>query len=393
MGLKRKTTEGGRIGGKRERSRNGIQSAKSGSTKPPKKVDSVDAREVDEHFIHYASSDDEIKKDDQCHDQKGFKNSVSDAVLDADGDDDSDSDNEMEDEEAEINLGEAQEGESDVEVTLDFYDPRPEDVRALSNFLDPWIRRIGNEISRDDLSKTICAQTRVGTTVRVEDDEAPVGFISCLNVRRHANLLSGLRTRLRKVSKTSKDTERDEFIKVIESCSQGKGRFENEKMGLILTERVVNMPPAIVPKLLEAIFCEIEWAIEDEPTQELREDYRFGWYLYITEAFSENVRDGEEVREKADHKRKKQKKDNLDSPGEERIGFFKVEDEAWFKHASQKMSWSVATDPDRNEPSGRKAIAMLIAAKHVPDVRKMVDGLVGVLHQEAPDGDVQDEEK
>lgn len=391
MGLKRKNTEQGRKGGKRERSRNDIQSTKSGSTKQSKQTDNLDLGEVDEHFIHYASSDDEIKKEDQSNDN-GFKRSVRDAVLDADSDNDGDSDDEMEDEEAEIKLGEAQEGESDVEVTLDFYDPRPEDIPALSNFLDPWIKRIGKEIGRDELSKTICAQTRVGTTVRVEDDEAPVGFISCLNVRRHADLLSGLRTRLRKVSKNTKDTQGDEFIKVIESCSQGKGRFENEKMGLILTERVVNMPPAIVPKLLEAIFCEIEWAIEDEPTQELREDYRFGWYLYITEAFTENVLKGEEAREKVDNKRKKQKKDNSESPEEERIGFFKVEDEAWFKHASQKMSWSVATDPDRNDSSGRKVVAMLIAAKQVPDVRKMVDELVGVSQHEAPDDDGQEEE-
>lgn len=37
--------------------------------------------------------------------------------------------------------------------------------------------------------------------------------------------------------------------------------------GLLLNERVINCPPQIGPPLMQALFDEIGWAVEDEPTQ------------------------------------------------------------------------------------------------------------------------------
>jgi hypothetical protein len=39
--------------------------------------------------------------------------------------------------------------------------------------------------------------------------------------------------------------------------------------GLLLSERLLNVPPQLSPPLMQAIFDEIEWAVEDEPTQVL----------------------------------------------------------------------------------------------------------------------------
>lgn len=43
--------------------------------------------------------------------------------------------------------------------------------------------------------------------------------------------------------------------------------WEAEGTALLLTERLMNTPPQIAPPLMQAIFDEIEWATEDEPTQ------------------------------------------------------------------------------------------------------------------------------
>lgn len=365
MGTKRKHE-------KRGRTQNGHGKSEKKSVR-----DSV----VDEDYVHYAS-------DDGAPNEKGTESGagskgVNDTVMDADsGDDDiSDDDDAMEDEEAEIALAAAQEDESDVEVTLDFYDPRDKDVSAISSFLDPWVRRIGHGLNAEPLSKVVCAQTRVGTTVRVEDDDAPVGFISCLNVRRHNDLLSALRKRLLRECGDVKSGE--EVKKVLDGCMKGEGRYENEKMGLILTERVVNMPPPVIPKLLEALFCEIEWAVEDEPTRELREDYRFGWYLYVTEAVTETVPNGSGD---SGTKKKKQKTAGDKEGGEERIGFVKVEDEAWFKFAAHKIWWNPPADDQQEttRQAGKKVVALLIPTKQVPDVRKAVEQLVGAAQQTVP---------
>ena len=37
--------------------------------------------------------------------------------------------------------------------------------------------------------------------------------------------------------------------------------------GLLLSERLVNAPPQLAPPLNQALFDELEWAQEDEPTQ------------------------------------------------------------------------------------------------------------------------------
>ena len=40
--------------------------------------------------------------------------------------------------------------------------------------------------------------------------------------------------------------------------------------GLLVSERLVNCPPQLAPPLNQALFDEIEWAQEDEPTQVIR---------------------------------------------------------------------------------------------------------------------------
>ena len=47
-------------------------------------------------------------------------------------------------------------------------------------------------------------------------------------------------------------------------CLQAWG---NSHAGLLLSERLVNAPPQLAPPLNQALFEEIEWAQEDEPTQ------------------------------------------------------------------------------------------------------------------------------
>jgi hypothetical protein len=37
--------------------------------------------------------------------------------------------------------------------------------------------------------------------------------------------------------------------------------------GLLVNERLINSPPQLAPPLVQALFSEIDWATEDEPTQ------------------------------------------------------------------------------------------------------------------------------
>ena len=43
--------------------------------------------------------------------------------------------------------------------------------------------------------------------------------------------------------------------------------WEAPDTGLLISERLLNCPPQLAPPLQQALFDEISWAIDDEPTQ------------------------------------------------------------------------------------------------------------------------------
>lgn len=50
-------------------------------------------------------------------------------------------------------------------------------------------------------------------------------------------------------------------------CAYKVQTWGNAHAGLLLSERLVNAPPQLAPPLNQALFDELEWAQEDEPTQ------------------------------------------------------------------------------------------------------------------------------
>lgn len=90
-----------------------------------------------------------------------------------------------------------------------------------------------------------------------------------------------------------------------------------QDVGLLVSQRVVNLPPQLLPPLYDALFDEVEWATEDEvsdniiemafslmsssqvctycnlyfifdllkPTEELQRSFRFKFYLIISKIY------------------------------------------------------------------------------------------------------------
>lgn len=52
-----------------------------------------------------------------------------------------------------------------------------------------------------------------------------------------------------------------------------------------MSERLINCPPQLAPPLQQALFDEIAWATEDEPTAELRASYRLQRFLSLSRAY------------------------------------------------------------------------------------------------------------
>ena len=59
--------------------------------------------------------------------------------------------------------------------------------------------------------------------------------------------------------------------------------------GLIISERLINCPPQLASPLQHALFDEeIPWATEDEPSEELRNSYKFERFLFVSRVYQDN---------------------------------------------------------------------------------------------------------
>lgn len=91
-------------------------------------------------------------------------------------------------------------------------------------------------------------------------------------------------------------------------------------IGLILTERLINMPAEVVPPMYSMLLEEIAWAIED------KEPYNFSHYLIVSKTYEE-VESKLDMEESRPQKKKKKSGSNV-----ERF-FFHPEDEVFERHA------------------------------------------------------------
>lgn len=66
--------------------------------------------------------------------------------------------------------------------------------------------------------------------------------------------------------------------------------MQTDGAGLVINERLLNCPPQLASPLHHSLFDEeIPWAVEDEPTEELRESFKFKGYLFISRVFRDNL--------------------------------------------------------------------------------------------------------
>ncbi|GFY96392.1 CDK inhibitor P21 binding protein [Actinidia rufa] len=94
-----------------------------------------------------------------------------------------------------------------------------------------------------------------------------------------------------------------------------------QNVGLLVSQRVVNLPPQLLPPLYDALFSEVSWATKDEPTAELRKSFCFKYSLLVTRIY--------------EHKNAYQK-EGEHSSSEEATIYNKPEDEIFH----QLSSWS-----------------------------------------------------
>jgi protein BCP1 len=188
----------------------------------------------------------------------------------------------------------------------------------------------------------VCLEQRtIGSTVKVDDKANDAyAFLTVLNLRelRKNDAVVGLMHYLAKRA-TSAGPSLAPVVELLQNQLEGS---EKLRVGLILTDRLINMPSEIAPPMYDMLLDEVEAAVEDG------EPYEFTHYLLVSKTYQEvqsaltNDEDGERKRKKA-----KETKSSA-------VFHFHPEDEVFYKHAAIHGSYEF-TKEDENVADSKRA--------------------------------------
>lgn len=166
------------------------------------------------------------------------------------------------------------------------------------------------------LTDLILSQPLLGSTVKVEGNESdPYAFLTVLNLKIHGNKPAIATIVKYLLERTATSPE-------LEPLQGLLGSGSNASIGLLLTERLINLPVQVIPPMYKMLLEEIQWAIEE------KEPYEFSHYLIMSKTYQEVVSALDA--QMGGNKKKKQKVgSNLDASG----FFFHPEDEVLQRHA------------------------------------------------------------
>ncbi|XP_042025679.1 protein BCCIP homolog isoform X2 [Salvia splendens] len=227
----------------------------------------------------------------------GFKDNIKDKIQQSDSSDD-------------------EEFEGDVQADFVFFDPKPDDFHGVKLLLQTYLDNLQWDLS--GFVDLILGQPTVGTVVKIENDEddGVYSVVSALNLGRYKDSKCVLELK-------------DFLLKVCQDMYV-LGKLKSlvgehvQHVGLLVSQRVVNLPPQLLPPLYDGLFEEVEWATEDEPTKELQSSFRFRFYLIISKIYK--------------HKNADQNRGTLKN-GEESVIYNRPEDEIFFELSSWSFSF------------------------------------------------------
>lgn len=144
-----------------------------------------------------------------------------------------------------------------LNVDFEFFNVRHTDVSTLRNLLKQLIGPESESFDISGLLELILSQNLVGSVVKVDGIQSdPFAFLTVLNLNYHREkpCIKQILSYIMSMMSSNKDF-----------CEALNGLLEKSDLhtGLILSERIVNMPTQIVPSMYELLFEEIDWALED----------------------------------------------------------------------------------------------------------------------------------
>lgn len=266
-----------------------------------------------------------------------------------------------------------------LDVEFEWFDPQPEhDFHGIKTLLRQLFDVDAQLFDLSALADLVLAQPLLGSTVKVNGNETdPFAFLTVLNLYEHkvsVCLQAACPPQTDPVQEKPVIRQMTDYLRTRSSQRSGLSQLtellkdpREARIGLILTERLINIPTEVVPPMYTMLLEEISWAIKD------KEPYDFTHYLVLSKTYHEETSPLDEDPPRS----KKQKK-----AGKREIFYFHPEDEALQQQASLFGSFdyvkeSGGSDAKRTfqelgiKPGGH--LILIEAAKFEPAVNALQD--------------------
>jgi len=277
------------------------------------------------------------------------------------------------------------EDEGTVDVNFELFNPKESDFHTIKIFLKQYLD--GTQYNSTELADMICEQGKkefLGSVIKVSSDEITstvieednkkkqadeffnegFGFISVINLHKNKEKESVKQIKNHLLSKVKDVVKKKQLEKLFED--------ESESLGLIINERMVNVPPELATPMHKALYEEIQWAHEDEDDPK-KSPWSFSNYLLVTSTYTESSAD--------DKPPKKGKKKQKAKPISSETFYFKPEDEVYEKESFFSYGYPMVVDDTADRWTlgcmvSQKRLILAFSASKVESILKQITELI-----------------
>lgn len=161
-----------------------------------------------------------------------------------------------------------------VDVDFEFFDLNPDvDFHATKTFLKQLFGDDNVEFDISGITDLFLTKNSVGTSIKTDGkDSDPYAILSVVNISDNRDK-SSIKTLMNYILAKTKDLEFNRMLKKLIDSDKGM------KLGLIISERVINMPVEVVPPMYKMLLEEMTKADDSH------EKYEFEYFLVISKVY------------------------------------------------------------------------------------------------------------
>lgn len=175
-----------------------------------------------------------------------------------------------------------EEMEEVVNVDFDYFDLNPEvDFHATKTFIRQLFGDDATQFDISGLADLILTDNSAGTTIKTDGTESdPFALLSVINLTENLAkpCIKGVVDYL--LQKTKSQLEFNMILsKLLSSSKTTKDQSKQLKVGLVISERMINMPVEVVPPMYKMLLDEMEKA------ENAHERYEFDYFLVVSKIY------------------------------------------------------------------------------------------------------------